>query len=165
MDVESGLSKTRGAVVVQDLRVRDPDHDRALDLVADPAPAQGIIVVLEPDQGAAEALVVAADEAVVQNQEHTQNLNQNPNPSPPNVVAHVQSQNQETAQSRNLSQSPNPDLVLGPRLRGQNPGRSPNQKPSLPQRIDPAVNDREATGPDLDQEANIAKVTVPPIRL
>lgn len=155
MDVESGLSKTRGAVVVQDLRVRDPDHDRALDLVADPAPAQG----------AAGALVVAADEAVVLNQEHTQNLNQNPNPSPPNVVAHVQSQNQETAQSRNLSQSPNPDLVLGPRLRGQNPGRSPNQKPSLPQRIDPAANDREATGPDLDQEANIAKVTVPPIRL
>lgn len=51
MDVESDLSKTRGAVVVQDLRVRDPDHDRALDLVADPAPAQGIIVVLEPDQG------------------------------------------------------------------------------------------------------------------
>lgn len=40
---------------------------------------------------------------------------------------------QETAQSRNLSQSPNPDLVLGPRLRGQNPGRSPNPKPSLPQ--------------------------------
>lgn len=31
--------------------------------------------------------------------------------------------------------------------------------------IDLAVNDREATGPDLDQEANIAKVTVPPIRL
>lgn len=184
--------------------------------------------------GAAGALVVAADEAVVLNQEHTQNLNQNPNPSPPNVVAHVQSQSeyhidnffltssfcigsfiksnhivsfvhifvfvcfiscvlvdnfifpfwywqcfglgtclelsclftykahrsscaslekeflcislsfsllylnynftdQETAQSRNLSQSPNPDLVLGPRLRGQNPGRSPNQKPSLPQ--------------------------------
>jgi len=40
---------------------------------------------------------------------------------------------QETAQSRNLSQSPNPDLVLGPRLRGQSPGRSPNPKPSLPQ--------------------------------
>lgn len=39
---------------------------------------------------------------------------------------------QETAQSRNLSQSPNPDLVLGPRLRGQSPGRSPNPKPSLP---------------------------------
>lgn len=38
---------------------------------------------------------------------------------------------QETAQSRNLSQSPNPDLVLGPRLRGQSPGHSPNLKLSL----------------------------------
>lgn len=37
---------------------------------------------------------------------------------------------QETAQSRNLSQSPNPDLVLGPRLRGQSPGRSPSPKRS-----------------------------------
>lgn len=142
-------------VVVQDLQVQDPDLGRAPDLVVAPAPAQG----------AAEALVVAADAAVVQSQEHIQNLNQNPNPSPLNVVAHAQSQNQETAQSRNLSQSPNPDLVLGPRLRGQNPGRSPNQKPSLPQRIDPAANDQEVTDPDLDQEANIAKVTVPLIRL
>lgn len=142
-------------VVVQDLQVQDPDLGRALDLVVAPAPAQG----------AAEARVVAADAAVVQSQEHIQNLNQNPNPSPLNVVAHAQSQNQETAQSRNLSQSPNPDLVLGPRLRGQNPGRSPNQKPSLPQRIDPVANDQEVTDPDLDQEANIAKVTVPLIRL
>lgn len=155
MAVESGLSKTRDAVVVQDPLVQDPDRDRALDRVVDPAPAQGV----------AEVLAVAADAAVVQNQEHIQNLNPNPNPSPPNVAAHVPNRNQETAQSRNLSQSPNPDLVLGPRLRGQNPGRSPNQKPSLPQRIDPVANDREAIGHDLDQEANAAKVAVAPILL
>lgn len=155
MDVESGLSRTRDVAAVQDPQVRDPDHALDLDLAADPAPAQG----------AAEALVVVADAAVARNQEHTQNLNQNPNPSPPNVVAHVPSRNQETAQSRNLSQSPNPDLVLGPRLRGQNPGRSPNQKPSLPQRIDPVANDREATGHDLDREANTARAAAAPIRL
>ncbi|KAK2584290.1 hypothetical protein KPH14_006690 [Odynerus spinipes] len=149
------FATTRDVVAAQDPQVRDPDHDRVLDLVVDPAPAQG----------AAEALAVAADAAVVRNQGRIQNLNQNPNPSPPNVVAHVPNRNQETAQSRNLSQSPNPDLVLGPRLRGQNPGRSPNQKPSLPQRIDPVVNDQEATGHDLDQEANTAKAAVAPIRL
>lgn len=38
-------------VVVQDPQVRDQDHGHDLDLVADPAPAQGIIVVLDPDQG------------------------------------------------------------------------------------------------------------------
>ena len=38
-------------VVAQDPRVRDQDHGHDLDLVADPAPAQGIIVVLDPDQG------------------------------------------------------------------------------------------------------------------
>ena len=44
-------SKTRDVVVVQDLLVRDrvPDHD--LDRVVGRAPVQGIIVVLDPDQG------------------------------------------------------------------------------------------------------------------
>ena len=49
---------------------------------------------------------------------------------------------QETAQSRNLSQSPNPDLVLGPRLRGQNPGRSPSPKPSRHQSEFSSKNDK-----------------------
>lgn len=51
----------------------------------------------------------------------------------PSFILNYNFADQETAQSRNLSQSPNPDLVLGPRLRGQSPGRSPNPKPSLPQ--------------------------------
>lgn len=51
MDVESDLSRIRDEDVVQDPQVRDQDHGHDLDLVADPAPAQGIIVVLDPDQG------------------------------------------------------------------------------------------------------------------
>lgn len=38
-------------VVAQDPLARDPGPDHDLDLAVDPAPAQGIIVVLEPDQG------------------------------------------------------------------------------------------------------------------
>lgn len=50
-DVESDLLKIRDVVVAQDPQVRDQGHGHDLDLVADPAPAQGIIVVLDPDQG------------------------------------------------------------------------------------------------------------------
>lgn len=143
--------------VAQDPRVRDQGHDHDLDLVADPAPAQGIIVVLDPDQGVAVVLAAVVVAAVVPNQGHILNQNQNPNLNLPNVAEPDLNPNQETAQSRNLSQSPNPDLVLGPRLRGQSPGRSPNPKPSLPQKIDLVAKGREATDQDLDRAANIAK--------
>jgi hypothetical protein len=55
MDAELGSSKIRDAVVVPDPPVQDRvlvlDHD----LVVVRAPAQGIIVVLDPDQGTVEA--------------------------------------------------------------------------------------------------------------
>ncbi|KAF3429124.1 hypothetical protein E2986_12853 [Frieseomelitta varia] len=104
------------------------------------------------------AVVVAA---VVPNQGHILNQNQSPNLNLPNVAEPDLNPNQETAQSRNLSQSPNPDLVLGPRLRGQSPGRSPNPKPSLPQTLLPEIDlvakGQEATDQDPDRAANIAK--------
>ncbi|OAD54336.1 Serine-arginine protein 55 [Eufriesea mexicana] len=107
------------------------------------------------------APVVVVDAAAVPNQGHIPNQNPNPNPNLLNVAELDLNPNQETAQSRNLSQSPNPDLVLGPRLRGQSPGRSPNPKPSLPRNLLPEIDlvakDREATGRGPDQAANIAK--------
>lgn len=147
MDVESDLSRIRDGDVVQGPQVRDQDHGHDLDLVAVPAPAQGVAVVLA-------AVVVAV---AVPNQEHILNQNRNPNPNHLNVAELDLNPNQETAQSRNLSQSPNPDLVLGPRLRGQSPGHSPNLKLSLLQKIDLAAKDREVTYRDLDQAVNIAK--------
>lgn len=141
-------------VVAQEHLVRDQGHGHDLDLVVDHAPAQGVAAAL-----AAEVVVAA-----VLNQGHTLNLNQNLNPNPPNVAAPVPNPNQETAQSRNLSQSPNPDLVLGPRLRGQSPGRSPNPKPSLPQKIDLVAKDRGETDRGPDQEANIVKAVAVLVR-
>ncbi|KZC05467.1 Serine-arginine protein 55 [Dufourea novaeangliae] len=141
--------KTKDVVVAQGHQAPDQGHDHDPDPAADLALAQGVVAALE-------AAVVAA---VAPNQGgHILNLNQSPNPNPPSVVALVPNPNQETAQSRNLSQSPNPDLVLGPRPRGQSPGRSPNPKPSLPRKIDLVVNDPEAPDQDPDQAANIAKV-------
>ncbi|KYM96312.1 Serine-arginine protein 55 [Cyphomyrmex costatus] len=126
--------------LIEDKRPRDRGPDLDLDHVVGRAPVQGIIVVLDPDQGtvgatlqAVAVLVATAVVAPVPSQEHTRSPSPSLNPNPPSVVVHAQNPNQETAQSRNLSQSPNPDLVLGPRLRGQSPGRSPNPKPSLPQ--------------------------------
>ncbi|XP_018374959.1 PREDICTED: LOW QUALITY PROTEIN: serine-arginine protein 55-like [Trachymyrmex cornetzi] len=110
-------------------------------------------------------LVATAVVAPVPSQEHTRSPSPSLNPNPPSVVVHAQNPNQETAQSRNLSQSPNPDLVLGPRLRGQSPGRSPNPKPSLPQRIGRAASVPEVTDPAPDQEANIARAVVALVRL
>ncbi|PBC32748.1 Serine-arginine protein [Apis cerana cerana] len=102
-------------------------------------------------------LAAVAVAVAVPNQEHILNQNRNPNPNHLNVAELDLNPNQETAQSRNLSQSPNPDLVLGPRLRGQSPGHSPNLKLSLLQKIDLAAKDREVTYRDLDQAVNIAK--------
>lgn len=136
-------------VVVQDPPV--PGQDPGLDpvRVADPAPAQGVAAVL--------VAVAVADVAAVLNQGHILNPSQSPNLNRPNIAAHDLNPNQETAQSRNLSQSPNPDLVLGPRLRGQSPGRSPNPKPSLPRKIDLVAKDRGVTDRDPDPAASIAK--------
>jgi len=154
MAAELDSSKIRDAVVVQDHLVQD----HARDLVHDP------VVGRAPAQGAAAALAATVAVAPVPNLEHTRNPSPSLNPNLPSAVAHAQSPNQETAQSRNLSQSPNPDLVLGPRLRGQSPGRSPNPKPSLPQRIDRAVNVPEATGPDPGREANTARAVAALVR-
>ncbi|EFN73819.1 Serine-arginine protein 55 [Camponotus floridanus] len=109
-------------------------------------------------------LVAIAVVAAGPNLEHTLNPSPSLNPNPLSTVAHAQSPNQETAQSRNLSQSPNPDLVLGPRLRGQSPGRSPNPKPSLPQRIDRAASVPEATDPDRDRAVNTARAVAVLVR-
>lgn len=139
---------------VQDRLVLDHDRVHDLDPAADPAPAQGAAVAL-----AAVAVVAAAP-----NLEHTRSQNLNPSPNLPNAAAPVPNPNQETAQSRNLSQSPNPDLVLGPRRRGQSQGRSPNVKPSLPQKIDLVVNVQEVTDHDPDLGANTAKAAAVPVR-
>lgn len=141
--------RTRGAVAVQDPLARGHDPGLDLDLAADPAPAQGVAAVL--------VVVAVADAVAVLNQGHILNPSQSQNPNRPNIAAHDLNPNQETAQSRNLSQSPNPDLVLGPRLRGQSPGRSPNPKPSLPRKIDLVAKDRGATDRDPDPAASIAK--------
>lgn len=50
MVAELGSSKIRDAAVVQDHLVQDHARDLVRDLVVDRAPAQGIIVVLDPDQ-------------------------------------------------------------------------------------------------------------------
>ncbi|KMQ96619.1 serine-arginine protein 55 [Lasius niger] len=123
-----------------------------------------IRLIEDKRRGAAAALVATVAVARVPNLGHTRNPSPSLNPNLPSAVAHAQSPNQETAQSRNLSQSPNPDLVLGPRLRGQSPGRSPNPKPSLPQRIDRAVSVPEATGPDPGREANTARAVAALVR-
>jgi len=49
------LSRIRDAAVVQDPLVLDRVPDLDLDHVVDRAPVQGIIVVLDPDQGTVEA--------------------------------------------------------------------------------------------------------------
>lgn len=50
-DEGSDWSKTKDADVAQDRPARDQDRGLDQDHDADLAPAQGIIVVLEPDQG------------------------------------------------------------------------------------------------------------------
>ncbi|KAH0951827.1 hypothetical protein HN011_012168 [Eciton burchellii] len=106
---------------------------------------RGIIVVLDPDQEVVAVHAAAVVAAAVPNQEHIRNPNPSLNPNLLNAAAHVRS--------------------LSPRLRGQSPGRSPNPKPSLPQRIDQAVNVLEATDPDLVQEVNTARVVAVLARL
>ncbi|KYQ57193.1 Serine-arginine protein 55 [Trachymyrmex zeteki] len=123
------------------------------------------IRLIEDKRQAVAVLVATAVVVPVPSQEHTRSPSPSLNPNPPSVVVHAQNPNQETAQSRNLSQSPNPDLVLGPRLRGQSPGRSPNPKPSLPQRIGRAASVPEVTDPAPDQEANTARAVVALVRL
>lgn len=51
MAAELDSSKIRDAVVVQDHLVQDHARDLVHDPVVGRAPAQGIIVVLDPDQG------------------------------------------------------------------------------------------------------------------
>lgn len=147
-------SKIRDAAVVQDPLVRDRAPDLDLDHVVGRALVQEAVAVL----------VATAVVAPVPSRGHTQSPSPSLNPNLPSVAVHAQNPNQETAQSRNLSQSPNPDLVLGPRLRGQSPGRSPNPKPSLPQRIGRAASVPEVIDPDPDQEANTARAVAALVR-
>ncbi|EFN75624.1 Serine-arginine protein 55 [Harpegnathos saltator] len=123
------------------------------------------IRLIEDKRQVAVVPVAAAVAVAVPNQEHIRSPNPSLNPNLRNAAAHVPNPNQETAQSRNLSQSPNPDLVLGPRLRGQSPGRSPNPKPSLPQRIDRAASAHEVTDLGHDREASTARAVVVPVHL
>lgn len=51
MAVESDSSKIKDVAVVQDRLARDRAPDLDLDRVVGRAPVQGIIVVLDPDQG------------------------------------------------------------------------------------------------------------------
>lgn len=125
--------------VVQGPPVLDPGHDQG------PDPA----VVLAPVQGVVAAPEAAVVEAAAPNLGLIRNRNQSPNQNLLNAVTLAPSQNQETAQSRNLSQSPYPDLVLGPRLRGQSPGRSRSPKRSRHQRRGRAENVQGETGRDL----------------
>lgn len=127
MAAELDSSKINDVAVVQDHLVQDHVRDLVPDPVVGRAPAQGVAAVL----------VAIAVVAAGPNLEHTLNPSPSLNPNPPSTVAHAQSPS--------------------PRLRGQSPGRSPNPKPSLPQRIDRAASVPEATDPDRDRAVNTAR--------